>query len=77
MIFLHLLGLGGLLDPLLDRFITLDLAFVEFSTPAWLLVGYVLLSLAAVFWRRIFYLLLLVSGGFYGFLCYLFWAIGV
>lgn len=76
-IFLHLLGLGGVFDPLLDRFITLDLTFIEFSTPAWLLGGYVLLSLGAVYERRIFYLLLGASAGFSAYLCYLFWAIGV
>jgi competence protein ComEC len=58
---LHLIGFGGLLDPYLLKLFSFEGIHTAVATPVWFLVIYVLLSLGAVFSKRVFYLLILSS----------------
>jgi competence protein ComEC len=61
---LHLLGQGALLDPVLAWLWRLPGEnMVSKTLPLWFLGLYMLVALAAVRWRRAFYLLLGLAGG--------------
>ena len=63
---LHLLGEGGLFDPVLLWLFSLPKTGEEHFLSLWLGAGYVLLSLAAIRWRRAFYALLVTALGYAG-----------
>jgi len=62
-LFLHLVGLGGLLDPFLLYYIDFELEVVKFALPWQWLIAYVLLSMGAYFSRYLLYVLMAVSTG--------------
>ena len=61
MLFLHIFNLGFILDSPLLLLINYDFFNVELQTPFWLLCGFVIISLLAIFSKKIYYLVLLVS----------------
>ena len=62
---LHLVGTGDILDTLLVQLFTLDTVKTEMLSPFWIGVGYGLLSLGAFYFRKLFYLLLVIAFGFF------------
>lgn len=74
MLFLHGILLGGIIDSFLDMFLSTQFRVIEFYTPWFLLVSYVLLSFFAIFSKKCFYILLACSICFYCYLSYLFLA---
>jgi len=63
---LHLVGLGGALDGMLNTLLDAPHHTWESLLPLWAVGGYVALSLAAIRWRWAFYLLLAVAAGYVG-----------
>ena len=63
---LHLVGLGGALDGMLNVLLDTPHHTWESLLPLWAVGGYVALSLAAIRWRWAFYLLLAVAAGYVG-----------
>jgi len=59
--FLHLIGMGDLFDPALQRLFALPKESSEILLPWWIVVGYVGLSMGAVRYRALFYLTLLFA----------------
>lgn len=55
---LHLLGFGGLFDPVLLRLFSLPKESAESLLPGWFMYGYLALSLGAVWNRKLFYFVL-------------------
>ena len=55
---LHLIGEGGLLDPVLSRLFEIHTSITELYVPWWLGAGYIVLALWAVQSRKAFYALL-------------------
>jgi competence protein ComEC len=58
-IFLHIVGLGGLMDSLLVRFLSLHVEVTSLVTPTWFLVSYLVLSLCAIRFRLLVFVLFL------------------
>ena len=58
MMFLHLIGEGGILDSMLSGLFSLPQSSEEKLLPLWLGLPYIGLSIAAVFYQKAFYLLL-------------------
>ncbi len=67
-ILLHLLGFGGVLDTGLEWLFSLPKEASENLLPFWAIVGYIGLSLGAIWYRRLFYLLVGVAVGYGGYL---------
>ena len=65
--FLHLIGHGDLLDGMVLRLLHQKAEIYHFQTPLWYLAGYIVLSLVAVFEKRVAYLLPLLAVGVYYF----------
>lgn len=63
---LHLVGWGDLLDPLLLKLFALSYPAIEVKLSYAFGIGYLILSIGAIYWRRIFYLLFLWAFGFVG-----------
>ena len=61
MLFLHIIGFGFVLDSPLLLLINYDFFNVELQTPLWLLCGFVISSLIAIFSKKAYYLVLLIS----------------
>ena len=61
MLFMHIIGFGFILDSPLLLFINYDYFDVELQTPLWLLCGFGVASLLAMFSKRAYYLVLLIS----------------
>ncbi len=61
---LHLIGIGGLLDEWLLTLFKLEGESREILLFWWYGIGYLLLSLGAIYSRWLFYLLFVVAGGF-------------
>ncbi len=70
---LHLFGFGDILDPILLKLFTLDTFTVDRLIDPYIGFAYLSLSLVAFYDRRLFYLLLLVSFGFFIWFFILFW----
>ena len=64
-IFLHLIGQGSLLDPWLLSLLHQKAQIYHFRTPLWYLILYILFSLAAIFDRRVAWLLPPMAIGVY------------
>jgi len=64
----HLLGVGGLIDNILLGLFALPQSSEANLLPVWIGVGYLGLSVASVFYRKLFYLLLGVSAVYAGYL---------
>ncbi len=62
---LHLIGQGDLLDSMVLQLLHQKAEIYHFRTPLWYLAGYLLLSLAAIFEKRVAYLLPLFAVGVY------------
>jgi len=60
-LFLHIVGFGSLLDPLLDGILHLDLHPYSITLPKWLFYGFVLLSLLASRYKKVLYLLVVIA----------------
>jgi len=69
-LFLHLLGLGYILDPALEYLLGLDLFVLDVLIPLWLFLLIVLISLLAILHRFFFYLLLFFNLGICGYFLY-------
>lgn len=65
---LHILGVGYLFDGLYVWALGLKIPYIEFYTPWYLLVSYLILCCCSIFLKQCFYLMLLVSSLFYLFL---------
>jgi len=65
---LHLLGIGGSLDSVLLTLFSLPKESVENLLPVWVTGIYVLLSIAAIWSRKLFYVLLSIAFGYAGYL---------
>jgi len=64
---LHLLGIGGVLDGALLWLFSLPQNGVEMLLSPWMVLGYIVVSLGAIWYRKMFYLLLgiaIVYGGY-------------
>jgi hypothetical protein len=66
--FLHLVDLGGIFDGMLLRLFSLPTISVEHILPFWLELVYIALSLAAIWSRKLFYVLLGSALGYAGYL---------
>ena len=64
MMFLHLLGFGGVFDAALLWLFSLPKDSVENLLPLWLMYGYVALSIGAVWSRELFWLVLGLSSSY-------------
>lgn len=62
-LFLHLIGAGHLLDPLLAYYLSFDLEIVQLGITKWWLILYALLSMAAYFYKVLLLILMVVSFG--------------
>lgn len=69
MLLAHILGFGGLCDVLLQWAMGLELDSIEFYTPTWLLVAFLLLCVLAMRFRVAYIALHCVGGSFFIFLC--------
>jgi len=58
-IFLHLVGLGGLMDSYIVQFLSLHVEVTSLVTPMWFFVSYIVLSLFAIRFRFLVFVLLL------------------
>ncbi len=67
---LHLVGQGGVLDGVLTTLFSMPETMREHLLPGWAVVGYILLSLLAIYRRWLMGVLLMVAVGYVG---YLFW----
>lgn len=67
---LHLIGEGDMLDFSLEWLLSLDIRVVQIFLNIWLLVFYIVLSLLAIFSKRVFYLLGLFCSGLLGYFLY-------
>ena len=56
-ILLHVLGLGGMLDGALQGLFSLPKESVEKFVPLWLILGYLAVSIGAIWFRKVFYVL--------------------
>ena len=65
---LHLLGIGGSLDSVLLTLFSLPKESVENLLPVWVTGIYVLLSIAAIWSRKLFYVLISIAFGYAGYL---------
>ncbi|SFV63139.1 Competence protein [hydrothermal vent metagenome] len=65
-IFCHMVGRGGMFDGVLLKLFTLESQVVDVKIGMIFGVGYLFLSIGAIYYRRLFYLLLLVAFGFMG-----------
>ncbi len=63
---LHILGIGGIFDSLLLGLFTLASDSIDIKLPVVYGIGYLLLSIGAIYSKWIFHLLLLVAIGFMG-----------
>ncbi len=57
---LHIVGLGGALDPWLEKLFALSGQTIAWKTPLWFLIVYIALSILAIFDKRFLWLLLLL-----------------
>ena len=64
----HLLGIGGSLDSVLLTLFSLPKESVENLLPVWVTGIYVLLSIAAIWSRKLFYVLISIAFGYAGYL---------
>ena len=62
---LHLLGMGGILDGGLTYLFALPFASEEHLLPAWVVAGYLLLSVAAIGRREVFWVLGVAATGYW------------
>ncbi|MCF6243895.1 MAG: ComEC/Rec2 family competence protein, partial [Sulfurovum sp.] len=58
---LHLLGIGDVLDGALQWLFSLPVESREKLLPSWMMLGYVGVSIGAIFSRKVFYLLLFIA----------------
>lgn len=65
MLILHILGIGNILDPILNFILTIDIPSSEFSTSLYFFIFYCLISFAAIFHRFFYYFLYFLSICFY------------
>lgn len=73
-ILLHVFGIGYLLDPILTKLLglpSLDMDVQIYTLPIWMVIGYIFLSIGAIWSRLIF---ALVSSLSIAYALYLFWA---
>ena len=71
-ILLHIIGFGNLFDGLLEQLFSLDNHFIEIKIAPIYLLGYISLSIGAIFSKWIFYTLFLVATLFMGYMFILF-----
>lgn len=64
---LHLLGLGGLFDSAIDWALALNLPLVEVSTPIWLLLSHLALSLLALRYKLAYLASLVLAAVFFAY----------
>ncbi|MEA1879252.1 MAG: ComEC/Rec2 family competence protein [Campylobacterota bacterium] len=62
--FLHLLGIGGIFDDVLQWLFGLPKEGVEAFLPLWAMLGYIGLSIGAIWYRKVFYLVLALAVGY-------------
>lgn len=62
---LHLVGQGDLLDPLIAKLLHAKAEIYQFTTPRWYLILFLILSLSAIRYRPLLFLLLSASVGVY------------
>ena len=65
---LHLLGIGGVLDSVLLWLFSLPQNGVETLLSPWVVLGYIIVSLGAIWYRKMFYLLLGIATVYGGYL---------
>ena len=58
---LHLIGIGEIFDGVLIRLFMLPKEGVEHLLPMWLGLGYIVLSIAAIWYRKVFYMVLVLA----------------
>lgn len=61
MLFMHIIGFGGILDSILILLINYDFFNVELQTPLWLLSIFILISIIAIFTKKMYYCVMLIS----------------
>lgn len=64
-ILLHLIGLGGLLDGVLEKLFSIEGEMVMMKTPLWYLALYIFASFLAIFHHRFLFLLASILLGFF------------
>ena len=62
---LHLIGLGGSLDPLLETLFSLQAKMIEMPTPLWFLALYILSSILAIFHKGFLFLFAAILFGYF------------
>ena len=72
-IVLHIVGFGGAFDGWLMELFTLKSQPIQVELDIAFGVGYLLLSMGAVYFQRLFYLLFLIAFGFMGWMFIGFW----
>jgi competence protein ComEC len=65
---LHILGIGGVLDTALLWLFSLPQNGVEYLLSPWVVLGYVAVSIGAIWYRKMFYLLVVLAMGYGGYL---------
>jgi len=68
MLILHILGLGGIFDDFIIRFFSMNIAIIHITTPIYFFIGYIGLSIGAIFNKYIFYILNIALLYFVGYL---------
>lgn len=61
MLFMHIIGFGGILDSTLMLLINYDFFNVELQTPLWLFSIFLIVSIAAIFSKKMYYFVILMS----------------
>lgn len=72
LIFLHLIGCGSFFDGIIESCISHNFFLSEVSTPLWLLLIYIALSLIAIRYKVIYFITILFSCVFYIYNCIIF-----
>ncbi len=67
-LFLHLIGQGGVLDSVVLSFLHVEAQSYMLSIPYWFLVPYISLSLLAIWSRKLFVLLFVLALGVFVFI---------
>lgn len=60
-LFLHIIGFGGVFDAPLFAIINYDFFNVKLQTPFWFLIVFVICSLLAIFYRRAYFVVIILS----------------
>lgn len=68
MLILHIIGLGGIFDDFILKFFSMNITITHIATPLYFFIGYIGLSIGAIFNKYIFYILNITLVYFVGYL---------